>query len=176
MAIPTKSKAPDFNLKGVDGKTYSLASFKDKKAVALIFSCNHCPVVKAYEGRMVAIQREYEGKGATLVAINSNDDVAYPDDSFENMVKRAKEKGFNFPYLRDASQEAARAYAPERTPEVFLLNSDGVVVYHGRIDDSQDPAHIYRHDLKVAFDEVLAGKAVSLPEASAFGCSIKWKK
>lgn len=176
MAIPIGSKAPDFSLKGVDGKTYSLASFRDKKAVALIFSCNHCPTVKAFEDRMVAIQKDYEGKGATLVAINSNDDVTHPDDGFEQMVKRAKEKDFKFPYLRDDTQATAKAYGAERTPEVFLLNSEGIAVYHGRIDDSDDPRYTTRHDLRIALDEVLAGKAVSQPECPAFGCTVKWKK
>jgi len=176
MAIPIGSKAPDFSLKGVDGKTYSLASFKGKKAVAVIFSCNHCPVVKAFEGRMVAIQKGYEPKGATLVAINANDDAGYPEDSFERMVNRAKDKGFTFPYLRDESQQVAKSYGAERTPEVFLLDSNGTVVYHGRIDDNSDPKHTTRQDLRIALDEVLAGKPVSMPEAAAFGCTIKWKK
>lgn len=175
MPIPVGSKGPEFNLKGVDGRNYSLASFKYKKAVAIIFSCNHCPTVKAFEDRMVAIQKDYEGKGAMLVAINSNDDVSHPDDGFEQMVKRAKEKGFGFPYLRDDTQAIARAYGAERTPEVFLLDSEGTVVYHGRIDDSDDPRYTTRHDLRVAIDEVLAGKALSVPETAAFGCTVKWK-
>ena len=175
MAITVGSKAPDFDLEGVDGNTYSLASFSDKQAVAIIFSCNHCPVVKAFEDRMVAIQNDYQGKGATLVAINSNNDVSHPEDSFGNMVSRAQEKGFAFPYLRDDTQEMAKAYGAERTPEVFLLNSDGVVVYHGRIDDGGTAEETTRHDLRIALDEVLAGSPISTPEAEAFGCTIKWK-
>ncbi len=90
------SLAPEFNLEGVDGKKYSLSSFTDKNALIIIFSCNHCPYVQAYEGRMKQIQEDYKSKGVTVVAINSNEDVNYPDDSFENMKKRAAEQKFNF--------------------------------------------------------------------------------
>src|SRR2546427_9593188 len=113
--MPTLTVAPDFSLKGTDDKTYSLASFKDAKALVVVFSCNHCPYVKAYEGRMIAIQRDYASKGVRFVAINSNDDKGYPEDSFENMVRRAKEKGFNFPYLRDDTQQVAKAYGATHT-------------------------------------------------------------
>jgi peroxiredoxin len=170
-------KGLDFNLPGVDGKKYSLGSFRDKKAVAVIFTCNHCPYAKAYEDRLVAAQRDYASKGVALVAINSNEDKNYPDDSFDNMVKRAKEKGFNFPYLRDETQDTARGYGAERTPEIFLLDSKGTIRYHGTVDDNyDDPSKVKTTYFRNALDALLAGKQVSTPETQPVGCTIKWKK
>ena len=103
--LPLGSPAPNFDLPGVDKRRYSLMSFEAKPVLVVIFSCNHCPYVKDYETRMVSIQRDYSAKGVQLVAINSNDDKTYPEDSFTEMVKRAKERGFNFPYLRDETQD-----------------------------------------------------------------------
>src|SRR5215469_8371291 len=117
------TKAPDFDLLGVDGKRYSLGSFEAKAAVILVFTCNHCPYSQAYEDRLVSIQRDYETKSVQLVAINSNDDKAYPEDSYPEMVMRAQRKGFNFPYLRDASQGVAEAYGAVCTPHVFAFDS-----------------------------------------------------
>jgi peroxiredoxin len=166
--------APDFDLPGVDGKRYSVASFKDKSVLVVIFSCNHCPYVKDYEARMVAIQRDYAAKGVQLVAINSNDDGAYPEDSFPEMVKRAKEKGFNFPYLRDAGQKVVETYGGICTPHVFAFDANRKLRYRGRIDDSRDPTKVASHDLRNALDDMLAGKAVQTPDTKPFGCSIKW--
>ena len=169
-------KGPEFeSILGVDGRRYSLDDFDDSKIVVVIFSCNHCPYVVAYEDRMVGIQRDYANKGVTLVAINSNDEAKYPADSYENMVKRAKEREFNFPYLRDESQDVARAYGAERTPEVFVLDSDRVLRYHGRIDDNtNDPGSVASHDLRVALDALISGEEVPVPETVAVGCTIKW--
>jgi peroxiredoxin len=104
------SQARDFNLNHFDGKYYSLESLKENKVLLVIFSCNHCPYVQAYEQRIINLQSDYKSKGLQVVAINSNDDVNYPEDSFEDMVKRGKSKGFNFLYLRDDTQEVAKAY------------------------------------------------------------------
>ncbi|HTA16578.1 MAG TPA: thioredoxin family protein, partial [bacterium] len=104
MTLDLGSQAPDFSLPGTDGKTWSLASFKDAKALCVVFSCNHCPYVKAYEGRFVGLQKDLGPGGFQMVAINSNDAVSHPEDGFEAMQARAREKGFNFPYLRDESQ------------------------------------------------------------------------
>ena len=169
------AKGPDFNLKGVDGKMHSLANYADKKAVVVIASCNHCPTVVQYEDRMIGIQRDYADKGVQLIAINGNETDNHPTDDFEHMVKRAKEKGFNFPYLRDDTQEVIRAYGAVRTPEVFLLGPDRTLVYHGRIDDNpDDPSGVARHDLRKALDGVLAGKPVSVPTTVPVGCTVKW--
>ncbi|MBF8303487.1 MAG: Thioredoxin-like protein, partial [Candidatus Dadabacteria bacterium] len=107
QGIKIGDKAPDFNLPSVDGKNYSLSDFKDKSVLIVAFTCNHCPYVQAYEERFIALQNEFKEKGVTLIGINSNDDKNYPEDSFENMVKRAEDKGYNFPYLRDKSQKVA---------------------------------------------------------------------
>ncbi|HEV2227205.1 MAG TPA: thioredoxin family protein [Nitrososphaerales archaeon] len=168
------AKAPDFDLQGVDGKRYSLSAFEGKPALVVVFSCNHCPYVKAYEDRMVSIQRDYAGKGVQFVAINSNDDKAYPEDSYPEMVKRAKQKGFNFPYLRDESQKVVEAYGGICTPHVFAFDGDRVLRYRGRIDDSRDPSKVTTHDLRNALDDLLQDKEVRVPDTRPFGCSIKW--
>jgi peroxiredoxin len=166
--------APGFDLPGADGRQYSLSSFKDKPVLVVIFSCNHCPYVKDYELRMVSIQRDYSAKGVQLVAINSNDERAYPEDSFPEMVKRANDRGFNFPYLRDESQKVVEAYGGICTPHVFAFDRTRALRYRGRIDDSRDPSKVTTHDLRNALDDILDGSAVRVPDTRPFGCSIKW--
>ncbi|MEJ2103336.1 MAG: thioredoxin family protein [Ignavibacteriaceae bacterium] len=171
------SPAPDFNLLGIDGKKYSLDSFKDKKALIVIFSCNHCPYVQAYEDRIKQIQQNYQSKGVEVIAINSNEDKGYPEDSFENMKKRAIEQKFNFLYLRDEDQSVARAYDATHTPEIFLFDGNRKLAFHGKIDDNwQEPNKVKNHYLKDALNELLDGKEVSVPETFTIGCTIKWKK
>lgn len=168
-------KAPDFNLIGVDEKYYSLVSFKDKKLLCVIFSCNHCPYVKAYEDRIISIQKDFEND-LQIVAINSNDEVNYPEDSFEEMKKRDKEKGFNFPYLRDTDQSVAEAYGATHTPEVFLFDSERRLQYHGKIDDNWNyPNQVKEHYLRDAIKALLEGKEVEVKETYSIGCTIKWK-
>jgi peroxiredoxin len=170
------SAAPDFNLPAVDGNNYSLFSFKDSAALVVIFSCNHCPYVQAYEDRIIELQNEYKNKGVSVVAINSNDTANYPDDSFDHMVDRAKQKGFNFPYLRDEEQYAASAFGATHTPEIFLFNKERKLVYKGKIDDNwQQPEIVKNKYLKNAIDELLKGKEISVPETFSIGCTIKWK-
>lgn len=171
------SSAPDFNLIGIEDKKYSLDSFKGKKALIIIFSCNHCPYVQAYEDRIIKIQKDYTDKGVVVIAINSNEDINYPDDSFENMKKRAAEKNFNFPYLRDNDQSVARAYDATHTPEIFLVDENSKLAFHGKIDDNwQEPDNVQNHYLLDALEELLAGKEISVPETFTIGCTIKWKK
>ena len=171
------SSAPDFNLPGVDGKKYSLGSFTDKKALIVIFSCNHCPYVQAYENRIKQLQTDYAAKGVSIVAINSNEDTGYPEDSFENMKMRASEQKFNFLYLRDEDQSVARAYDARHTPEIFLYDKKKKLAFHGKIDDNwQEPDRVQNHYLRNALDELLAGKEISVPETFTIGCTIKWKK
>ncbi len=170
-------KAVDFSLKGIDGKNYSLSSFSEAKALVVIFSCNHCPYVKAYEDRMIEIQRDYQNKKVQLIAINSNDSFGYPEDSFEEMVKRAQEKRFNFPYLHDREQITARAYQATHTPHLFVFDSGRRLAYTGKIDDNwENPSLVQKRYLKDALDDLLADKPVRLPETHAIGCTIKWKK
>ena len=177
MMVPTLglgAPAPDFDLPGVDSRRYSLSSFASKPVLVVIFSCNHCPYVKDYEARMVSIQRDYARKGVQFVAINSNDDKAYPEDSFPEMVKRARARGFNFPYLRDEAQKVVGAYGGVCTPHVFAFDSKRFLKYRGRIDDSRDPTKVTTNDLKNALDDLLAGRDVRTPDTKPFGCSIKW--
>ena len=176
-ALAIGSPLPQFKrLKGVNGRMYSWEDFKSTKIVVVVFSCNHCPYVQAYEERMVAFQRAYAQKGVQLVAINANETSAYPQDTYEEMVKRAMTRGFNFPYLRDETQRVARAYGAEYTPEAFLLNSRFQVRYIGRIDDNwQHPDKVKTHDLRNAIDAVLAHRRVENPVTHAIGCTIKWK-
>lgn len=169
--------APAFSLPGADGKTYSLAGLLGKKALAVIFSCNHCPYVVAYEDRMIELQAKYGPKGAQLVAINANDAAGYPADSFEAMKARAKQKGFNFPYLRDESQSVAKAYGATHTPHTFLFDQAGKLSYTGKIDDNWDhPSEVKHRYLADAIEALLAGKAVPVPSTHSIGCTIKWKK
>ncbi|MCX8009771.1 MAG: thioredoxin family protein [Ignavibacteria bacterium] len=165
----------DFNLKGIDDKFYSLDDFKNKKLIAIIFSCNHCPYVKAYEDRIIEIQKTYQND-LQVVAINSNDEVNYPEDSFEQMKIRAKEKGFNFPDLRDADQTIAEKYGATHTPEIFLFDEKRILRFHGKIDDNwQNPKAVKETYLKNAIDDLLAGREVKTPETFTIGCTIKWK-
>ena len=169
-------RAPDFTLPGADGKDYSLSSYKDRKVVVVMFTCNHCPYVQAYEDRLISIQRDYADQSVQFIAINANDSAGYPEDDFDNMVKRATKKSFNFPYLRDENQRVARAYGAEYTPEVFVLNSKFEVRYIGRVDDNwQNPDKVKTHDLRAAVAAVLAHKKVDNPVTHAIGCTIKWK-
>ena len=170
------SLIPAFSLTGVDDKTYSLNDFSDKKILIVIFSCNHCPYVQAYEDRIMELQNEFEKDGVQIVAVNSNDDVKYPDDSFDEMKKRAVAKGFNFPYLRDETQDAAKAFGATHTPQIFLFNNDRKLKYEGKIDDNwQEPDKVKSKYLRDAILEVLVEKEVSVPETFSIGCTIKWK-
>lgn len=169
------AKAPDFTLKDVDGSMRSLADYAGKQVVVVIVTCNHCPTAIQNEDRLIEIQRDYADKGVQLIAINPNETDGHPTDSYEHMLLRAKEKGFNFPYLRDETQEIAKALGAVRTPEVFLFGPDRTLVYHGRIDDNpDDPKAVKRHDLRVALDEVLAGKSVTVSDTPPVGCTVKW--
>ena len=176
--------APDFALPGTDGKTYTLESFKNARALVVIFMCNHCPYVIAVQDHINALARKYATQNVALVGINSNDAVRYPDDSFAAMKERAKKEGFVFPYLFDETQSVARAYDAVCTPDPFVfenvsgkkVSGEFVLRYHGRIDDSwKDPARVTKTDLALALDAILAGKSPSAEQIPAMGCSIKWR-
>jgi peroxiredoxin len=169
-------RAPDFRLRGTDGNFYSLASFKGSRALLVVFMCNHCPYVKAKVDAINNLAKEYRGRGLAVAGINSNDDSEYPDDSFENMQAWAGEKGFEFHYLRDESQEVAKAYGAVCTPDPFLFDSNFRLAYHGRIDDGHGPDSIATtYELKAAVEQVTGGRKVSVGEHPSMGCSIKWK-
>ncbi len=167
--------APGFSLPGVEGKQHSLSDYADKRAVVVVVTCNHCPTAIQYEDRLLQLQADYAGKSVQVIAINGNETDGHPTDDYPHMVQRAKEKGFTFPYLRDDTQETVRALGAVRTPEVFLFGPERTLQYHGRIDDNPDvPADVTRHDLREALEEVLAGKAVSVPNTTSIGCTVKW--
>ncbi len=169
------SKLPQFNLLSVDGNYYTPESFKDKKILIVIFSCNHCPYVKAYENRIIELQNKYK-EDVAIVAINSNDDEGYPEDSYEEMKGRAKQKGFNFVYLRDSTQEVAQAFDATHTPEIFMFDSERKLIYHGKIDDNWQDEKLVKHKyLENAINEYLSNKEISIPETYSIGCTIKWK-
>ncbi len=176
-----------FSLPATDGKGYGPIDFTDKEILVLIFMCNHCPYIQATIDRMIAIQKDYAEKGVQLLGINANDAEAYPDDSFEAMQVWAKEKGLNFPYLHDESQEVAKAYQAQCTPDIYVFDQKRALRYHGRIDDNwpvrtdvhpggKDESAITKKDLREALDAILAHEPVSLDQKPSMGCSIKWKK
>lgn len=176
------SPLPSFGpLPSTDGRMVKSTDFAGARAVVVVFSCNHCPYVQAYEDRMIKFQKEYAPQGVTMIAINSNETENYPDDDFDGMVRRAAEKKFNFLYVRDESQEVAEAFDATHTPEFFVFGALSGKVglhlqYHGKMDDNyKDPSAVKRRYLEEAVDAVLAGKPVAEPETHSMGCTIKWK-
>lgn len=177
MTLRVGEKLIPFRLRNLDGRFLSSADLaKDSKAVAVIFSCNHCPYVQAWEDRMIALGKTYQPRGVAFALINANDPKKYAEDDFDGMVKRAKVKGYPFPYLHDEDQGIARAYGATRTPEVFLFDAQGVLRYHGRIDDNyENPQAVRSHDFRDALEAVLSGKAPAVADTPPVGCTIKWK-
>ncbi len=173
--LPMGSRAPEFSLPGVDGKTHSLASFAGKPVLVVTFWCNHCPYVQAWEERTIATQRDYAAKGVQFVMINANETVNYPEDDVPHMVERAKAKGYNFPYLRDEAQTVAEAYGGVCTPDYFVFDAARRLRYRGRLDDSRDPRSVQRTYMREALNALLAGKDPPVAFAPPMGCSIKWK-
>ncbi len=178
QTLQLHAPAPEFSdLPGTDGRSYSLKDFASSPILVVVFSCNHCPTVQTYEDRMIAFQREYGPRGVQLVAINSNDPVSYPEDSYEEMVKRAKTRGFNFPYLWDKDQSVAHAYGATHTPEFFVFDKERRLRYHGRFDDNRDqPDQVRERYVQDAVEALLAGREVAQPETYSIGCTIKWKR
>jgi len=179
------ASGPPFRLQGVDGKTYTLQSFKDAKILAIVFTCNHCPTAQAYEDRIIKLTRDYAAKGVKVIAIMPNDpksisldELGYTDmsDSFAEMKLRAARKHFNFPYLYDGGTQAvARAYGPIATPHIFIFDKDRKLRYNGRIDDVEKPSKTPNiFDARSAIDALLANKEVAEKTTKVFGCSIKW--
>jgi peroxiredoxin len=175
--------APDFKLRGVDDKTYTLADFASARILVVLFTCNHCPTAQAYEARVNKMYDDYHSKGVALVAINPNDvrglrldELGYTDlsDSFEEMKIRAKDIGLKFPYLDDGQTQAtAKAYGALATPHVFIFDQARKLRYQGRIDDSEVKT-VHSHDARNAIDALLAGKPVPVEKTKVFGCSTKW--
>lgn len=177
--------APAFNLKGTDGKMYTLASFKTSPVLVIVFTCNHCPTAQAYEDRLIRLKKDYGNKGVAVMAIMPNDpasitlsELDYTDmsDSYEEMKIRAAQKHFNFPYLYDGNTEAVSiAYGPVATPHVFIFDKERKLRYQGRIDDMEKPSKTpASFDTRNAIDALLANKEVTTPTTKVFGCSVKW--
>lgn len=157
----------------------NLANYKDAKGVVVVFTCNHCPYAIKYEDRLVEFHKNFAAKGYPILAINPNDAVAYPDDSFENMKARASEKSFPFAYAFDETQTIAKAFGATRTPHIFVLNKKGknwVVSYIGALDDDAEGANIQSTFLANAVESLLKGQKPDPNFTKAIGCSIKWKK
>src|SRR5450759_4337708 len=157
MSIALGTETPSFELPGVDGNDHATGEYGDAKLLALVQYCNHCPYVLAWEGRLIALARDYADLGVRVVAVNSNDAARYPEDSFERMKERAE------------------ALGAERTPEVFLFDEKRRLRYHGAIDDSRDENAVSRSYLREAIDALLAGKEPPVAETEAAGCTVKWK-
>ncbi|SFI38107.1 thioredoxin family protein [Planctomicrobium piriforme] len=174
--LPLGSTAPDFSLPNVDGKTVSLADFHGRPLL-VIFMCNHCPYVKHLRSALAAFGKEYLPKGLAVVGISSNDADAYPQDGPDLMKAEAKEAGYTFPYLFDATQSVAQAYRAACTPDFFLFDKNNKLVYRGQFDDSRPKTEIpiTGADLRAAADAVLAGAPVTERQLPSIGCNIKWK-
>jgi peroxiredoxin len=167
--------APDFQLKGVDGKTYSLAAFADAKLLVVVFSCNHCPYVVGSEQRMIRFAQDYQPRGVAMVAINSNETADHPTDSFEHMQAHAKEKAFPFPYVRDDDQKVALAYGALRTPHYYVFDQQRKLRYTGRMDDNpRNPGKETTHELRDAVDALLQGSKPPVELTNPIGCNVKW--
>jgi peroxiredoxin len=171
--------ATDFKLKNVDGKMISLTDYSSAKGFIVIFDCNTCPVSKAYNSRIIALNKKYAPQDFPLIAINPNSAEVSAGESYEEMVKIAKKKGYEFPYLYDESQQVAKTYGATNTPHVFVLKKTGnelKVAYIGAIDDSsRDADGASKKYVEQAIDEILAGKPVSVTKTKAIGCGVKWK-
>ncbi len=176
--LPLGSQAPDFSLPDVvTGKTVTLADFSDKKALAVIFICRHCPYVQHVKESLAKLGRDYKDKNVAIVAISANDAAAYPDDSPESLAEMARAEGFAFPFLHDDTQKVAQAYTAVCTPDIFVFNGKRELVYRGQFDGTRPftPQKASGKDLRDAIEAVLADKPVSANQKPAVGCSIKWK-
>ncbi len=174
------TSAPGFDLPvanpGGSERSCSLQDFSDARALVVAFICNHCPFVVHIEGALVGVARRYLTRGVAFVGISANDAKKYPADSFANMARRAKERRYPFPYLYDESQEVARAYGAECTPDIFVYDADRLLAYRGRFDETHPGRGIPTgSDLRQALDELLSDGTVSMAQRPSMGCNIKWR-
>ncbi|MCH2123698.1 MAG: thioredoxin family protein [Pirellulaceae bacterium] len=172
------TQAPKFALPNVDGTIVSEADFSDSAALIVIFMCNHCPFVKHLADALATFGREYQMKGAAVVAISSNDVSKHPEDSPEQMVHESESRGYSFPYLYDEDQSVAKAYRAACTPDFYVFDHDQKLVYRGQFDSSRPDSGVpvTGVDLRTAVDTVLAGDRVSENQTPSIGCNIKWKQ
>ncbi|MFH0882896.1 MAG: thioredoxin family protein [bacterium] len=166
----------DHPMKNVDGSMTSIAAVKGEKGTLVIFTCNHCPYVKAWQDRTVAIANQAVKDGFGVIAINPNDPAAYSEDDFEGMVIRARSMKMNYPYVVDATSDVGRAFSATKTPEIFLFDSDNRLIYHGAVDDNaQNASAVSEHYLQNALEAAKAGNPIVKPETRSVGCSIKFR-
>ena len=161
-------------LSGVDGKQHGLDDYRSAKLVVLVFTCNQCPVAKAYEDRLIAVAKDYQNKGVQVIAVDCNPS---PAEQLDKMKQRAAEKSFNFPYLHDSTQQqTGRDYGARVTPHVFVLDQQRKIAYLGAVDDNKEAGDVKTHYLRAALDALLDGKQPPKAETKAFGCGIKYQK
>ena len=175
--LPLGTKAPEFALPNVDGKTVSLAHFAGAPAYLIMFMCNHCPFVKHVAPQLARLGREYQAKGVAVIGISSNDVAVHPADSPEQMVHEVEAREYTFPYLYDETQRVAQAYMAACTPDFYVFDKDQKLAYRGQMDASRPDSGIpvTGSDLRAALDAVLAGKAPTADQKPSIGCNIKWK-
>ena len=168
-------KGPSFeNLRGVDGKSYALASFDEKQILAFVFMGNGCPTCKATEERLITLQKDYSDKGVQVVLVNSNNASISPPDTIEEMKKRAEEYHYIFPYLKDEGAVLAKGFGALTTPHAFVVDKDRKIRYAGRVDNARQKSLVTINDVRNALDDLLIGGQVRTPETTSFGCSIIW--
>lgn len=177
QTLPIGSSIPeaDVKMKSVNGNDYSIKDMMSKNGVMVMFSCNTCPIVEKYKGRTLEAIKEAKENGFGVIIVNSNEDYRNGEDSFTAMQEYAKEQNYDVPYVVDVNSTVADAFGASRTPETFLFNAKGELIYHGSLDDNQDAAQVKRKHLSAAIGEVLSGKIVSVNNTNAVGCSIKRK-
>jgi len=175
VVLKTGDRAPDFDLFGTDDKKHGLSEFKEYTGLLVVFMCNHCPYVQAKTKALVELHNKFKDNIA-IIGINSNDPTNYPDDSFENMKKFAKEKGIRFTYLVDETQQVAKRYGAVCTPDPFLFDQNRKLIFHGRIDNAMGPEDIATEKTMIInIEKFLQGKKLEKDFDPSMGCSIKWK-
>lgn len=183
MSLPAKNtftlelgaRAPEFNLPGTDGRNYRLADFADARVLVVFFTCNHCPYVTGSDETTRQVALRFQPQGVQFVGINSNSVNTYAEDSFPHMIERMKQHRFPWVYLRDESQDAARAYGALRTPHFYVFDAGRKLIYTGRgVDNPKDSAKVTRNDLSNALEDAIAGRPVREPKTNPIGCNVKW--
>lgn len=177
LGIGASLPMADVKMMNVDGKELSLADARGKKGLLVVFTCNACPWAKAWETRIVELGNAAAKQGVGAIAINPNDPSVVAEDGYDDMKARAKQRGMKFPYVVDATSGVARAFGASRTPEAFLFDKDGKLVYHGTIDDNaKEPQNVKSRYLNDAVNAVAAGKSIATAETKSLGCTIKFRK
>ena len=174
-ALSIGATAPSFDLPATNGSSVALASLGNGSIAVIVFTCNHCPYAQAWEGRLIAAANTYSDRNVRFALISANDPVAYPEDSFAEMKARAESNNYPFPYLLDESQNVARSYGAERTPEVFVFDTDRQLRYHGAVDDDSNEENVSQHWMRDALHSLITGADLAVVTTPPVGCTIKWQ-